>query len=284
LAGWSAEESKTAISRGLAPDGRQLHPSMPYLYYNHLADDDLAALAAYLLSLDPVDTPAQPENDLSGLALPPVPPAQSGIVAPTIDTGEAVYGEYLTEVVLACGACHTPTLETGEPDLARRLAGGVSFSGEWGTIYSGNLTPDMAEGIGPYDDDTVLLAIISGLHPSGRPIYAMPWPSYSQLTGPDAQAVVTYLRTLEPVYSDIPPAQLNPGYEEYSPAQAGTSNLLVTILLGIILVGVIAYLTVRQQRANKRIRETDWEAYFTRVLREAREEEQRSDGKADHQE
>ena len=78
LAGWSTSDIVDAIRSGARPDGRMLAPAMPWANYANLTDDDGAALAAYLKSLDPVDhqvpPPAAPGASVSApvfrLALP----------------------------------------------------------------------------------------------------------------------------------------------------------------------------------------------------------------------
>ena len=55
LAGWSTAEIVAAIRSGTRPDGRTLAPAMPWSNYSHLTDDDAAALAAFLQSLEPVE-------------------------------------------------------------------------------------------------------------------------------------------------------------------------------------------------------------------------------------
>src|SRR5574341_961383 len=120
---------------GLRPDGSQLHPAMPYLFYNGMADADLEALLNHLAGLTPIETPSQPPADLSGVALPPIPERVKENEA-TDESEQVAYGEYVVEHLMVCGACHTPRLETGEPDPARHLAGGMRFEGEWGTVYA----------------------------------------------------------------------------------------------------------------------------------------------------
>lgn len=51
LGSWSDEEIKTAITRGLRPDGSRLMPPMPISYYARMTAADLDALVAYLRSL-----------------------------------------------------------------------------------------------------------------------------------------------------------------------------------------------------------------------------------------
>ena len=55
LAGWSIGEIVDVIRTGVRPDGRILAPAMPWANYSHLTDQDAAALAAYLKSLEPIE-------------------------------------------------------------------------------------------------------------------------------------------------------------------------------------------------------------------------------------
>ncbi len=271
LGNWTDEAIRAAITQGIVPNGRQLHPVMPYLYYNGMADTDVDALINYLRSLEPVETPAESANDLSRVTLPPTPPPRSGIVSPH-PADEIAYGEYLVEAVMACGSCHTPTLDNGEPDPALHLAGGTAFSGEWGTVYASNLTPQTTSGLGRLSDEAVILAIVAGRHPDRRPIYAMPWQAYSILSGQDVQAIVTYLRSVDPILNDVPPAQLNAGYERYATSDSSPSvaGVALTVIMAVLMGGLLAYLIVRQYRYMQRIRETDWEEHFRAVVSEIR--------------
>ena len=67
-------------------------------------------------------------------------------------------GEYLTKVA-DCIACHTV------PDTGKSFAGGVAFVLFFGTIYSSNITADVATGIGAWSDDQFVRAVHEG---SGR--------------------------------------------------------------------------------------------------------------------
>lgn len=51
LGNWSEQQIVTAITRGVAPDGRVLSPAMPWSDYAHLTTRDAMAIAAYLKSL-----------------------------------------------------------------------------------------------------------------------------------------------------------------------------------------------------------------------------------------
>ena len=73
-----------------------------------------------------------------------------------------------------CVACHTAT--GGKP-----FAGGLPIQSPIGTIYSTNLTPDAATGIGTYTYDDFERAVRHGVSKQGYTLYpAMPYPSYAR--------------------------------------------------------------------------------------------------------
>lgn len=51
---WTDEEIRTAVTRGLRPDGTRLAPPMAYGYYANMTDEDLDALVAWTRTLKPV--------------------------------------------------------------------------------------------------------------------------------------------------------------------------------------------------------------------------------------
>ncbi len=53
IGSWSDAEIKTALTRGLTPDGRQLASPMPWRYLSTLRDADLDAIVAYLRTVPP---------------------------------------------------------------------------------------------------------------------------------------------------------------------------------------------------------------------------------------
>jgi len=102
-------------------------------------------------------------------------------------------GEYLTKAA-DCVACHT-VAESGRP-----FAGGVPFKLPFGTIYSTNITPDAAHGIGSWSDDEFVRAVHDGVGRDGRHLYpAFPYTSYTQLSRADVLAIRAYLATVPAV-------------------------------------------------------------------------------------
>jgi len=108
-------------------------------------------------------------------------------------------GEYLARAG-DCAACHTAP--RGKP-----FAGGLPFKLPMiGTIYSTNITPDAATGIGDWTDEQFLRALHQGIGDDGEHLYpAFPYPSYALLTDSDVLAIKAYLFSLKPVNSAPPP-------------------------------------------------------------------------------
>jgi mono/diheme cytochrome c family protein len=108
-------------------------------------------------------------------------------------------GEYLTRAA-DCAACHTAP--GGKP-----FAGGLPFKLPMiGTIYSTNITPDPATGIGAWSDKEFLRALHHGIGKDGKHLYpAFPYTSYALMTDNDVLAIKAYLLTLKPVSYTPPP-------------------------------------------------------------------------------
>jgi mono/diheme cytochrome c family protein len=103
-------------------------------------------------------------------------------------------GAYLARAA-DCVVCHTA------PGGAE-YAGGLAFPLPFGTLYSTNITPDQATGIGAYSDQDFLNAVQRGIRRDGARLYpAMPFTSYTYMTDADALAIKAYLFSLAPVRS-----------------------------------------------------------------------------------
>ena len=116
----------------------------------------------------------------------------AGVPAELANADLIARGEYLARAA-DCSACHTT--ENGQP-----YAGGRAFVLPFGTLYSTNITPDKATGIGNYSDADFLRAVREGAAPGGKRLYpAMPYPSYTYMTDADALAIKAYLFSLPAV-------------------------------------------------------------------------------------
>ena len=104
----------------------------------------------------------------------------AGDDAALVDTGRylAIAGD--------CAACHSA--KDGKP-----YAGGVPLASPIGAIYSSNITPDPANGIGKYSLDDFNRALRYGIKPNGETLYpAMPYPSYAKMSDQDVRALYAY--------------------------------------------------------------------------------------------
>ena len=101
-------------------------------------------------------------------------------------------GEYLARAG-NCIGCHTA--RGGEP-----YAGGRGIDTPFGTVYSSNLTPDAATGLGAWTPAHFWRALHNGRSRDGRLLYpAFPYTNYTLVTREDADALYAYLRSLKPV-------------------------------------------------------------------------------------
>ena len=141
-----------------------------------------------------------------------------------VDPESAARGKYLVEL-LGCGSCHTDGALIGLPDKDRLLAGshtGIAYSDPLrqrnpGIVYPSNLTPDRETGIGAWSDVEILQMIRYGTDRHGsRKLPIMPWPAYNKLSDDDAQAIISYLRSLRPVDHRVP-AAVKPGDRAVQP-------------------------------------------------------------------
>jgi len=97
LAGWTEDEIVRAFRQGVRKDGSPVLPPMPWPAYSRMTDEDAYAIAAYLMSLPPVDhkTPDRlgPDDPAVGpeVVFPP-PPAWDAPQTPAEEGGEAAGG------------------------------------------------------------------------------------------------------------------------------------------------------------------------------------------------
>ena len=118
----------------------------------------------------------------------------TGVPAELANADPIKRGEYLARAA-DCMVCHSA------PDSAE-YAGGLAFPLPFGTLYSTNITPDKATGIGDYSDQDFLNAVHRGIRRDGANLYpAMPYTSYTYMTDADALAIKAYLFSLAPVHS-----------------------------------------------------------------------------------
>ena len=89
-----------------------------------------------------------------------------------------------------CASCHTA--RGGKP-----YAGGVGIATPFGTVFSSNLTPDNANGMGLWSATDFWRALHNGRSRDGRLLYpAFPYTSYTLVTREDSDALFAYFKSL----------------------------------------------------------------------------------------
>ncbi|MBB3774045.1 mono/diheme cytochrome c family protein, partial [Angulomicrobium tetraedrale] len=207
---WTDAQFLDAVHRGIAPDGSRYYPAFPYPSYTMLTDADALAIKAYLFALSPVKQPNRPNSFAfpfnqrwlmaiwatlfnSDTRFEPVPE----------QSPEWNRGAYLVEAAGHCGECHTPRNPMQAMDQRRKFAGGVA---EGWNAY--NISSDTVSGVGDWSAEQLTAYLAAG-HAAGRGSASGPMGeavalSLSHLTASDIDAIVTYLKSVPPVASDLP--------------------------------------------------------------------------------
>jgi len=212
IGAWTDADIIRAIRDGKGKDGRTLGPPMPVGMYRNMSDTDVRAIVAYLRTVPPVHNAVPPGQYTIMLPESYGPPVTSVPEPPREDPIK--YGEYLAVPIAHCLSCHTPLGADGRRDMTRLFAGGRLLPrvggrlvpGVQDTIYSANLTPDKETSLGTWSDAQIIQAIY-GVRPDGRVLLPpMPWPYFAgKIAAEDLQALLAYLRSLQPITNKVPP-------------------------------------------------------------------------------
>ncbi|MBB6252064.1 cytochrome c [Nitrospirillum iridis] len=88
-----------------------------------------------------------------------------------------------------CAVCHTA-------DRGAAYAGGRPLPTPFGTLYTTNITPDIATGIGTWSLDAFTRALREGVARDGHHLYpALPYEHYTHVTDGDVEALYAFLMT-----------------------------------------------------------------------------------------
>lgn len=220
LGKWSDGEIARALTCGVSKSGEVLFPMMPYTLYNHLAQEDVEAIIAYVRTLTPIanDVPRSEIGFPLNLILRTIPQPYTPQARPQVSDTLA-YGKYLTTIA-GCNFCHTKSDERGQPLPGMEFAGGREFKDPaLGVARSANLTPENDTGIGAwerayfinrfkeYADSTQSHIRVA----KGEANTVMAWTMYAGMTEEDLSAIFSYLRTVKPVRHEV---------EKFSPLSA----------------------------------------------------------------
>jgi mono/diheme cytochrome c family protein len=126
------------------------------------------------------------------------PPPPSGFAQ-----DEVVRGAALAHLGY-CAVCHSA------PDGAP-YAGGLKLKTPFGAVYSSNITPDAATGIGRWSLPALDRAMRQGVSRNGAHLYpAFPYDHFTHATDGDVKAIYAFLMTRSPVRATPPANRLIP--------------------------------------------------------------------------
>lgn len=181
-------EWERAIRHGVRRDSTSLI-IMPSETFTFIADEEMAAMIAYLKQLPPVDRELPPTKlriigrlvlgaqqfKLAADTTPKVPHVTSIDTMPT-----AEYGRYLVTVSV-CEGCHGASL-SGGPGVAP------------GEPPASNITPT---GIGTWTEADFIRAMREGVRPGGTKLSEqMPWKFFGNRTDGELRAIWMFLQTV----------------------------------------------------------------------------------------
>ncbi|MBS0414016.1 MAG: molybdopterin-dependent oxidoreductase [Proteobacteria bacterium] len=136
-----------------------------------------------------------------------------------------------------CAQCHSA------PD-GPALAGGLAMDTPFGTVYSTNITPDVATGIGAWSFSAFQRAMREGVARDGHRLYpAFPYTAYTRMTDEDLTALYAWLMSQPPVR-----------------AEASSTQLKFPFSLRLLLVGWNAlYLDAGPRPSGEATRSAQWQ-------------------------
>ena len=128
---------------------------------------------------------------------PVTPPA-----AASFDPALVAKGEKLADAGY-CLTCHTPP-------KGKAYAGGLPMVTAFGTIYSTNITPDAATGIGNWSQEAFTRALREGVARDGSHLFpAFPYDHFTKVSDDDTKALYAFMMT-RPAVAQTPPPNTVP--------------------------------------------------------------------------
>ncbi len=208
IGSWTEEQFDNAVRNGVRPNGSRLYPAMPYTSYTKMSHDDVAAIRAYLKTVEPVRHPVV-ANTL---------PFPFNIRA-SMRVWDALYfspgefkrdpqkpadwnrGAFLVEGPGHCTACHTPKSVLGGDKNGEHLRG--SYLQGW---FAPDITNDERVGLGQWSPDDIVAYLKTGhnrITAATGPMAEEIEHSTSKLKDEDLAAMAAYLKSM-PGSADSP--------------------------------------------------------------------------------
>ena len=207
IGGYSEADFARALREGVAKDGHNLYPAMPYPSYAKVRDDDVAALYAYFMhGVEPVRQ-ANRESDIKWpmnmrwpLKIWNVFFLKAGVYEDKPGKDAAWNrGAYLVQGLGHCGSCHTPR-GIGFNEQASDESGSAFLTGAlldgW---FASNLTGEHNTGLGRWSQADLAQFLKTGANQHASAFGAMTSVinnSTQALNDADIGAIAAYLKSL----------------------------------------------------------------------------------------
>lgn len=209
IGGYTDGELAFTIRTGIKRNG---HLAGPFMTFPLMADEDVAAVIAFLRSDAPEVQPSeirQPPAEfkflgkmLNKMIFKPAPYPQQAITAPP-PSDKIAWGRYLATGKWECYRCHSANFESNndlEPEKSAGYFGGGNplEDREHNRVLSANITPDPETGIGKWTEAQFSEAVRFGKRPDGTPLSPV-MPPMTALTDAEVSAIWAYLQTVPPI-------------------------------------------------------------------------------------
>jgi alcohol dehydrogenase (quinone), cytochrome c subunit len=207
IGGYSEDDFKRAMREGVAKDGHNLYPAMPYPSYAKVNDDDMHALYAYFMSgVAPVKQ-ANREPDIKWPLNMRWPLKFWNIVFLDKNvykdkTGKDVAwnrGAYLIQGLGHCGSCHTPRGIAFQEKALDESGSAFLTGGVLDNWFAANLTGDHNAGLGRWSEADVAQFLKTGANQHASAFGSMTSVinnSTQAMTDADVAAMAAYLKSL----------------------------------------------------------------------------------------
>jgi len=130
-------------------------------------------------------------------------------ITASTDSAVIARGKHLAFGPAHCGTCHVPVDKIMEVEngLVMPLMGGWSLTIPPGTVRAPNLTPDMETGIGKSSDGEIARVLRHSVKRDGRSLF--PLMPFQDISDEDLTAIISFLRSQEPVKNEVKPTELS---------------------------------------------------------------------------
>lgn len=129
---WSLEAFERAMRHGISREGHFLYPAFPYAHYRRMSEGDLKDAYAYLMSGQPVDSPAMSNQMNFPMNIRPLVSFWNLLFlhgeqqqSEPQQTAQWNRGRYLVEGAGHCAGCHSPLNLLGAEKSGQSLSGGM---------------------------------------------------------------------------------------------------------------------------------------------------------------